>query len=132
MEPKTKPKYLLQRHKTGRLSGTNTSGTMLDRLVGDGEFAKVVSDHVSLDLHLVEHLAIVHTNNRSNHLGENDHVAQVSLDALGLLALSSVACLLCSAEALEEGVVLTLQTMLEAATGTSVDKVHELSHGHDQ
>ena len=38
-----------------------------------------------LDLDLVESLAVVHTNDAANHLGDDDHVAKVSLDDLRLL-----------------------------------------------
>merc|ERR1711967_177336 len=81
---------LLEGDEAGRLGGTNTGGTVLHRLVGDGELTEVVSDHVSLDLDLVENLAVVHTDNRADHLREDDHVAQVSLHTLWLLASSCV------------------------------------------
>jgi len=123
---------LLKRDESGRLSGTNTSGTVLHRLVGDGELTQVVGNHVCLDLHLVENLAIVHADNRANHLREDDHVAQVSLNALRLLSLRGVAVLLGSTKTLEEGIVLPLQAMLETTTSTGVHKVHELSHGHHE
>jgi len=105
---------------------------VLDRLVCDGKLTEVVSDHVGLDLHLVEHLTVVHTDDRADHLWEDDHVAQVSLDALGLLASCGVAILLGSTKTLKESIVLALETVLETATGTSVHKVHELSHGHHE
>ena len=34
------------------MGGTNTGSTVLHRLVRDGELAKVMSDHLSLDLNL--------------------------------------------------------------------------------
>merc|ERR1712139_494559 len=77
---------LLERHEAGRLGGTNTGGTVLHRLVGDGELTEVVSDHVGLNLNLVEDLAVVHANDGTDHLREDDHVAEVCLDAGGLLA----------------------------------------------
>merc|ERR1719453_1532543 len=124
--------HLLQWHEAGRLGGTNTGGTVLDGLVGDGELAKAVGNHVSLNLDLVEHLAVVHTDDRANHLRQDDHVAEVSLDALGLLASSGVAVLLSGTKALEESVVLPLEAVLEATTGTGVHEVHELGHGHHE
>merc|ERR1712022_36178 len=77
-------------------------------------------------------LAIVHTHDRANHLWQDDHVAEVSLDALGLLAGSGVAVLLGGTQTLEEGVVLTLEAVLETTTGTGVHEVHELGHGHHE
>lgn len=38
--------------------------------------------HLNLDL--VEGLAVVHTNDATNHLGDNDHVAEVSPHRFGL------------------------------------------------
>lgn len=39
---------LLQRDETRRMCGSNTRATVLDWLVGDGEFAQVVSAHLRL------------------------------------------------------------------------------------
>ena len=38
----------------------------------------------------IESLAVVHTNDAADHLGNNNHVAEVSLDDLGLLADGSI------------------------------------------
>jgi hypothetical protein len=43
------------------------------------------SYHVSLDVHDVEHLAVVDSHGRADHLGHDDHVAQVRLDDGGPL-----------------------------------------------
>ena len=43
---------LLEGDKSGAVSGTNTGPSVLDWLVGDGELAQVVSDHLWLDLDL--------------------------------------------------------------------------------
>ena len=40
---------------------TNARSSVVDRLVGDGELTEVVSDHLRLDLNLVECLAVVHS-----------------------------------------------------------------------
>lgn len=40
--------YLLERDEAGRLGGTDTGATVRDRLVGDGELAKVVAAHLRL------------------------------------------------------------------------------------
>ncbi len=42
------PKALLERHEARRLGGTNTGTTVRDGLVGDGEFAQVVANHLRL------------------------------------------------------------------------------------
>jgi hypothetical protein len=39
---------LLEGDESGRVGGTDTRATVLDRLVGDGELAQVVSDHLRL------------------------------------------------------------------------------------
>ena len=44
----------------------------------------------NLDLNGVELLAVVDTDNASDHLGENDHVAKVGLDHRGLLTLGHI------------------------------------------
>jgi len=50
-----------------------------------------------LDLDLVEGLAIVHTNNGADHLREDDHVAEMRLNAHGLLTLRHNLSTQCSA-----------------------------------
>lgn len=62
---------------------------MSDRSVCDGKLTQVVANHLGLDLHGVEHLTVVDTNDRANHLGDNDHVSQVGLDNGGLLVLGA-------------------------------------------
>ena len=105
---------LLERHEAGRLGGTNTGGTVLHRLVGNGELTEVVSHHIGLNLNLVENLAVVHSHHGSDHLGKDDHVAKVSLDALWLLAILWPGdSLLGSPQALEKRIVLALEAVLE-------------------
>ena len=67
-----------------------------------------MSDHLWLDLHLGEHLAIVNSNNGSSHLGDNNHVSQVGLDNIGLLV--DWAFLLLLAELLDQSHGLALQS----------------------
>jgi len=45
---------------------TDTWPTVLDGPVGDREFSEVVTDHLRLDLDLIELLARVDADNRSN------------------------------------------------------------------
>lgn len=78
------PAYLearsLERNEPRRVGGTDTRATVLDGLVRDGELGKVVADHLGLDFDLRELLAVVDTDHRPDHLGDDDHVAQVRLD----------------------------------------------------
>lgn len=58
---------------------------MSNRGVGDGELTQVVANHLWLDLNGVENLTVVDTNQGANHLWDDDHVSQVSLDNSRLL-----------------------------------------------
>jgi hypothetical protein len=80
IESKNKRDTLSERDESRRVSGTNTRSTVLDRLVGQTELAQVVSDHLSLDFDLVERLAVVHTDDAADHLGDDDGVTQVGLN----------------------------------------------------
>lgn len=141
----TLKKNLLERDETRRVSGTNTGTTVLNGLVRDTEkygnvridhqmykirsyylreLSKVVADHLRLDFNLVEDLSVVDSNNRADHLGNNDHVTEMSLDNGRLLARGSL--LLGSTELLNETHGLALQSALESSASTAVDKIHEL------
>ena len=112
------------------MGSTDTGTTVLDGLVGDGELTEVVSNHLRLDLDLVEGLSVVNTNNGTNHLGNNNHVTEVSLDDSGLLVSGSI--LLGLTQLLDQTHGLALETTLETSAGTSVDKVHQLLGGQVQ
>ena len=43
---------LFERNETRRVGGTDTGATVLDRLIRDGEFAQVMTDHLWLDFNL--------------------------------------------------------------------------------
>jgi hypothetical protein len=77
--------HLLERDESGGVGGANTGASVSDRSVGDGELAKVVAYHLGFDVNMIEHLAIVHSHLRVDHLGDNEHVAKVSLDHSGLV-----------------------------------------------
>ena len=64
---------------------------MFGGFVGDGKFAEIVADHLGADLNVGEVFAVVNANNGSNHLGYNNHVAQVSFDNLGFFIFGSAA-----------------------------------------
>lgn len=66
-----------------------TSSTVSDRSVSDGELTQVVANHLWLDLDGVENLTVVDTNQRTNHLWNDNHVSQVGLDNSWLLVLWS-------------------------------------------
>ena len=63
-----------------------------------------------------------------DHLGDNNHVTEVSLDDGGLLVGGSLS--LSLAELLDEAHGLALQTPLELSAGTGVDDAHEVLVGH--
>ena len=115
---------LLEGDEAGGVGGTDTGATVLHGLVGQGELTEVVADHLTLDFHSVELLAVVDANDGANHLGHHDHVAEVGADSLGLLADLHV--LLRLAELLDQRHRLALQATLEATAGTGVDKAREL------
>jgi hypothetical protein len=93
-------------------------------ILRDREFSQVVSNHLRLDLDLVEFLSRIDTNDATNHLGDNDHVSQVSLDQIGLLVGLSL--LLGLAQLLDQTHRLALETTVEPTAGTSVDNITEL------
>lgn len=93
----------------------------------DGELSKVVANHLGLDFDLVELLAGVNTNDGSDHLGDDDHVTEVSLDKVGLLV--GLGLLLGLAELLDQTHGLALETAVEPSAGTGVDDITELLGG---
>jgi hypothetical protein len=106
------------------VGGTNTGTTVLDGLVGDGELSEVVSNHLGLDLDLVEGLSVVDTDDGTDHLGDDDHVTEVGLDDSGLLQGGGI--LLGLAELLDQTHGLALKATLETSAGAGVDEVHQL------
>lgn len=97
---------------------------MSGRSVGNSELTKVVTNHLGLDLDLVEGLTVVDTKNRANHLGDNDHVTEVSLDGSGLLVRSSG--LLSGTELLDQTHGLAVKTTGESTASTGMDDLGEL------
>lgn len=88
------------------MGSTDTGLAVLDRLVGDGELSQVEADHLGLDLHLSEGLAVVDADNGANHFGNDDHVAQVGVDDGRLL--------------LNGGLLLGLAQLLDQGEGTTL------------
>jgi hypothetical protein len=89
-----------------------------------------VTNHLGLDLDLVELLSRVDTDDGSDHLGDDDHVTEVGLDEVGLLVGLSL--LLGLAELLDQAHGLALETAVEPSAGTGVDEVAELLGGEVQ
>lgn len=83
-----------------------------------------MANHLGLDLDLVELLSRVNTDDGTDHLGDDDHVTEVSLDEIGLLV--GLGLLLGLAELLDEAHGLALETAVESSAGTSVDDIAEL------
>ena len=94
---------------------------MLNRLIRARKLPQIMPSHLRLDLHRVEHLAVVDTDDGPDHLGDDDHVAEVGLDDSGLFVGESL--LLRLAELLDEAHRATLQTALEPTASTGMDEL---------
>lgn len=91
--------------------------------VGDGKFTKVVTNHLRLDVDMIENLAVVDRNLGVNHFRDDEHIAQVGLNDRGLIKRATLR--LCLAKLLDERHGLSLQASLHASSGTSMDIVQE-------
>jgi len=109
------------------VGSTNTRPTVLDRLVCDREFSKVVANHLGFDLDLVELLAGVNTNDTANHFGDNDHVTKVCLDEIWFLV--GFGLLLGLSQLLNQAHWFSLKTAVEPAASASVHDIPELFGG---
>jgi len=78
---------LFQRNE---LSACEAGTAMRHGSVGNRVFAKIGANHLRLYLYRVENLAIVYANNRANHLGDDNHVAQMRAYCLWLLTATSL------------------------------------------
>lgn len=83
-----------------------------------------MANHLGLDFHLVELLAGVDSDDASDHLGDDDHVAEVRLDEVGLLVRLGL--LLGLAQLLDQAHGLPLETPVDPAAGAGVDDVAQL------
>lgn len=113
------------------MGGTDTGATVLDRLVRDGELPEIVTNHLGLDLNLVEGLAVVDADVGTNQLRHNNHVAKMRLDDLGLVlgGDASSAGLL---DTLDQGHRLVLQAAENLATRAGGQKLQEALAVHLQ
>ena len=89
-----------------------------------------MSNHFRLDLDLVELLAGVDSDDAADHLGNDNHVTQVSLDEVGLLV--GLGLLLGLAQLLDQAHRLALQASVEPTAGAGVDDIAELFGGEVQ
>jgi hypothetical protein len=87
-----------------------------------------VTNHLRLDLDLVELLAGVDANDATDHLGNDDHVSEVSLDNIGLLV--GLGLLLGLAELLDETHRTALQATVDATTLAGWEDASEVLAGH--
>lgn len=97
---------------------------MSDRLVGDGEFTQVVSNHFRLDFDSVENFTVVNGDLGANHFRDDEHITEVGLNDGRLLIWRSL--LLSLTKLLDETERTTLKTTLETSTSAGVNEVHEL------
>ena len=126
---------LLQRNELRRVSSTNTGAVVLHGVVSKSELTQVVTNHLSLDFNVAEVVAVVHTDDATDHLGNNDHVTEVGLHGLRALVLTSSSLLKHQKQiqllieqrrtysllkSLQESHRLSLQTTAETTAGTSL------------
>jgi len=111
---------LLKGDEPGRVGGTNTWATVLAGLVRNRKLSKVVSNHVRLNLNLVEGLTVVNAHNVANHLGDDEHAAKVSTNGVGLLTFRGR--FLDLPKLINKGSALDVKTARKATTGTSVEE----------
>lgn len=83
-----------------------------------------MANHLRLDLHLVELLARVDGNDAANHLGDDNHVAEMGLDGVGLLV--GLGLLLGLAKLLDQAHGAALETAVDPAASAGVDDIAEL------
>lgn len=83
-----------------------------------------MANHFRLYLHLVELLAGVDADNAANHLGDDNHVAEMRLDEVGLLV--GLGLLLGLAQLLDQAHGLALQAAVEPAASARVHDIAEL------
>lgn len=83
-----------------------------------------MANHLRLDFDLVELLTGVDTDDGSDHLWDDDHVAEVGLDEVWLLV--GLGLLLGLAELLDQAHGLALETAVESAAGAGVNDIAEL------
>ena len=89
-----------------------------------------LTDHLEktyLNFHCNESLSVVDTTHGSDHFGNDNHVTEMSLDSLGLLADWDI--LTALAEALDQSHGLSLHASAESSAGTCMDQGSQLLVG---
>jgi len=86
-----------------------------------------MTDHLGLNLNLVELLARIDTNDTTNHLRDHNHISQVRLDEVGLLI--GLGLLLCFTQFLNQTHGLALETTVEPTASAGVNDIAELVGG---
>jgi hypothetical protein len=76
---------LMQWDESAGVCGSQTWSAVQCWLVRDTEFSEVLANHLRLDFHDIEHLAVVHCNDGTNHLWEDGEIPEVCLDSGGLV-----------------------------------------------
>merc|ERR1719456_563052 len=112
-----------QRDESG-FGSPETRPAMRNGLVRNGELCQVLADHIGLDLHVDELLAIVDPDHAANHLRHNHHVAKVSFHRYRLLAVGGL--LLGLPELLQQSNRLALDAPRELAALPGLEMLHEL------
>jgi len=83
-----------------------------------------MTGHLRLNFDRVEDLAVVDTDDATNHFRDDDHVTEVGLDNRGFLIWRCL--FLGFTKFLDEAHGLALQTALETSTSTGMDELNEL------
>jgi len=86
-----------------------------------------MTDHLGLNLNLVELFARIDTNDTTDHLGNHNHISQVRLDEVGLLV--GLGLLLCFTELLDQTHGLALETTIKPTASAGVNDIAELVGG---
>lgn len=120
--------FLLEGNEARGMGSTNTGSSMLDGFIRDGELSKIVANHLRFDLNLIESLAIVNSDDASNHLGNDDHVPQVGPYWFRLLTSRSLPFRL--AQLLDQSHRLSLQASLKPSASAGAEELDELVGGH--
>lgn len=121
--------YLLERNESGRCGCSNSWPSVANWLVRDRVLGQIVSQHIWLNLYLIECLSIVYTDDATNHLWYDDHVSQVRADWLWLFT-SSFHGFSSLAELLDEGHALSVQPSLESTALTGAVKLYKFVNAH--
>ncbi|KAK7387651.1 hypothetical protein VNO78_22438 [Psophocarpus tetragonolobus] len=93
-----------------------------------------MANHVGFNFNLIKSLAVVDSNDATNHLRHDNHVAEMGAHWLRLLpfSIASIKHKYGFAELLDQGHWLSCETFLEPSTSTSTEQLHQFISGHVQ